>query len=329
MLRVLCTALNVESGPHFQLLNDAGFDCQVVDRKLNLSDPAVLTNVIQGCQGILAGSEPYPPAVLAASPELRVLSRYGVGFDAINLAACDEHRIVVATTPGCNHHSVAEHAIAMLMAIARGFPSSDQEVRRNVWTRTARPRVMGSTLGVVGLGRIGQAAATRALGLGMTVVAYDPQPPVEFLKQHPIRQVSLEELLGVADYVSLHLPVLPTTRHIINAKSIALMKDGAVVINTSRGPLVDEAALIQALQAGKLSAAGLDVFEVEPLPSSSPLLQMNNVLLSGHVAGLDNESHEATCVMAADNIIALHQGRWPADRIQNLKGVSDWKWSRG
>ncbi len=118
MLRVLCTALNVESGPHFQLLQDAGFDCQVVDRSLNLGNPEVLTQAIAGCQAILAGSEPYPPAVLEASPELRVLSRYGVGFDAINLAACDARKIVVATTPGCNHHSVAEHAIAMLMAIA-------------------------------------------------------------------------------------------------------------------------------------------------------------------------------------------------------------------
>lgn len=327
MLRVLCTALNVESGPHFQLLRDAGFDCQVVDRSLNLADPAVLTGAIRGCQAILAGSEPYPPSVLAASPELRVLSRYGVGFDAINLAECDARRIVVATTPGCNHHSVAEHAIAMLMAIARGFPGCDQEVRRNVWTRAARPRVMGSTLGIVGLGRIGQAAATRAQGLGMNVVAYDPMPSADFLKLHTIPQISLDELLSVSDYVSLHLPVLPSTRHLINASSIARMKDGAVVINTSRGPLIDEPALIEALKSGKLRGAGLDVFEVEPLPSNSPLLSMSNVLLSGHVAGLDNESHDATCIMAADNIIALHRGEWPAERIQNLRGVTDWSWA--
>lgn len=326
MPRVLCTALTTDSGPHFQIFQNSGWSCDVVNRSLNLWDADVLAKAISGYDAILAGSEPYTPAVLASNPKLRVLSRYGVGFDAINLAECDARRIVVATTPGCNHHAVAEHAIAMLMAIGRGFPRCDQEVRRAVWTRVSRPRIMGSTLGLLGLGRIGQAAATRGLGLGMTVVAYDPMPPAHFLAQHPVRSVSLEELLNVSDYVSLHLPVLPSTKHIINAQTIAQMKDGAVLINTARGPLVDEDALIQALRSGKLRAAGLDVFETEPLPATSPFLQMDNVLLSGHVAGLDDESHASTCVMAAENILLLHQGNWPAERIQNLKGVTDWAW---
>lgn len=328
MLRVLCTALGVAGGSHQRILRDAGFQCDVVDRTLNLRDPAVLQRAIQGYQGILAGSEPYSADVLAAAPELRVISRYGVGFDAINLAACDAHRIVVTTTPGCNHHSVAEHAIAMIMAIARGFPKADQEVRQGIWTRKAQPRVMGSTLGVIGLGRIGQVTATRALGLGMTVLGCDPAAPSAFLSEHPVRCVSLTELLKLSDYVSLHSPVLPETRHMINQTTIEGMKDGAVLINTSRGPLVDESALIDALNTGKLRAAGLDVFETEPLPESSPLLKMNNVLLSGHVAGLDNESHEATCELAATNIVELFRGGWPAACIQNLRGISDWTWNR-
>lgn len=328
MPRVLCTALNTDEGPHFQIFRNSGWTCDVVDRSLNLWDGDVLAKAISGYDAVLAGSEPYTPAVLSANPQLRVLSRYGVGFDAIHLAECDQRQIVVATTPGCNHHAVAEHAIAMLMALGRGFPQSDHEVRRAVWTRVSRPRIMGSTLGLLGLGRIGQAAATRGLGLGMQVVAYDPQPPAHFLAQHPVKSVTLEELLRVSDYVSLHLPVLPSTKHIINAQTIAQMKDGAVLINTSRGPLVDEPALIQALQSGKLRGAGLDVFAVEPLPATSPFLTMENVLLSGHVAGLDNESHDATCVMAAENILLLHQGHWPADRIQNLRGVTNWSWER-
>lgn len=297
-----------------------------MDRSLNLWDAAVLAKAVAGYDAVLAGSEPYTPGVLSANPQLKVLSRYGVGFDAINLTECDRLKIVVATTPGCNHHAVAEHAIAMLMAVARGFPRCDQEVRRCVWTRVSRPRVMGSTLGLLGLGRIGQAAATRAIGLGMTVVAYDPVPPTSFLAQHPVKAMALDEVLAVSDYISLHLPVLPSTKQIINAGSIAKMKDGAVLINTSRGPLVDEPALIEALKSGKLRAAGLDVFEIEPLPATSPFLQLENVLLSGHVAGLDNESHDATCIMAAENILMLHQGHWPADRIQNLKGTTNWVW---
>jgi len=326
MVCVLCTALNGETGPHFKLLADAGYECVVPDRSQDLWNNEVLTQVIQGFDAIIAGSEPYPAAVIAASPQLRVLARAGVGFDAIDLTACDEHKIVVATTPGVNHHAVAEHATAMMMAIGRGFPALDQEVRRCEWKRIPLPRISECTLGLVGLGRIGQATATRAVGLGMKVLAFDPYPSADFVKQYDITMVSLEDLLAKSDFVSLHSPMTPTTKHMINDKSIATMKDGAVVINTARGPLIDEAALIRALKSGKLRAAGLDVFEVEPLPASSPLMSMPNVLLSGHIAGMDNESHEDTWALGANIIIRLSRGEWPAECIQNLKGVTDWKW---
>ncbi|MEZ6060348.1 MAG: phosphoglycerate dehydrogenase [Planctomycetaceae bacterium] len=326
MPRILCTALNAETGPHFDTLKAAGFECDVVPRNLNLWNEDVLTNAVQGYHGILAGSEPITAGVIANSPDLRVICRAGVGFDAVDLPESDRRGVVVATTPGVNHHSVAEHAIAMLMALARGFPRLDQEVRRGEWTRIALPRVMGSTLGLVGLGRIGRATATRAIGLGMTVIAADPFAAPEFVNEHGIRLVSFDQLLSESDYVSLHAPVVPETRHMINADTIAKMKPTAVLINTSRGPLVDEPALVDALQTGKLRAAGLDVFETEPLPTSSPLLQLSNVILSGHVAGMDQESHDDTYAMAADTFIQLHGGKWPAERIQNLKGVTDWKW---
>lgn len=326
MARVLCTALSSEIGPHFELLNKAGHECLVPDRSRNLWDNDVLISVIQGFDAIIAGSEPYPPKVLKAAPQLRVLARAGVGFDAIHLPTCDELGIVVATTPGVNHHAVAEHAIAMMMAIGVGFPALDQEVRRCEWKRVSYPRISGCTLGLVGLGRIGQATATRALGLGMTVIAYDPYPPAAFLKQHTIPMVTLDELLGRSDFVSLHLPMSPETKHLINDASIAKMKTGSMIINTARGPLIDEAALIRALQSGKIRAAGLDVFEVEPLPASSPLLKMSNVLLAPHIGGLDNESHIDTWALGASIIIRLHNGEWPAECIQNLKGVTGWRW---
>ncbi len=326
MPRILCTALNAETGPHFDMLKAAGFECDVVPRSLDLWNTEALTKAVQGYHGILAGSEPITASVIANSRDLRVICRAGVGFDAVDLVESDRCKVVVATTPGVNHHSVAEHAIAMLMALARGFPRLDQEVRRGEWTRVALPRVMGSTLGLVGLGRIGQATATRAIGLGMSVIAADPFAPSEFVKEHNIRLVSFDELLSESDYVSLHAPVVPETRHMINTASITLMKPTAVLINTSRGPLIDEPALIEALQTGKLRAAGLDVFETEPLPNSSPLLQLPNVILSGHVAGMDQESHADTYAMAADTFIQLRDGKWPAERIQNLRGVAGWKW---
>ncbi|HUQ68640.1 MAG TPA: phosphoglycerate dehydrogenase [Planctomycetaceae bacterium] len=326
MPNVLCTALNTDVGPHFALLKQAGFEVIVPPSFRGLYQNDVLLATAQTADAVIAGSEPWPRHVIEQLPRLRVLSRTGVGFDAIDLAACDDRHVVVATTPGVNHHAVAEHTIALLMGLARGFPKRDQDVRTGHWERVSGPRVMGRTLGVVGLGRIGQAVATRALGLGMRVVAYDPFPNGDFIRDWKLEMLSLDDLFARSDYVSLHLPVSRETQHIINARSLAKMKRGAALINTARGALVDEAALYDALMSGQLSGAGLDVFEIEPLPLDSPLLRLSNVLLSGHVAGLDDESQHDTLTMAADTIIQLQRGDWPTERIRNLAGVSDWKW---
>lgn len=328
MTKVLCTALSAENGPHFALLKAAGFHCDVVSRNIELCVEDDFIAELQGYCAVLAGSEPFTPRVLKACPELRVISRAGVGFDAIDLATCDQQRIVVATSPGVNHHAVAEHAIALLMAVARGLPAADFGVRNLAWTRTGRPRIMGSTLGLVGLGRIGSATATRAVGLGMKVIAHDPGASTEFVAQQNIELVSLDELYTRSDYVSLHCPVTDATRGMINEATIAQMKDSAVLINTARGQLVNEPDLCGALASGKLRGAGLDVFEVEPLPAHSPLMQIRNVMLSDHIGGLDCESHEDTWAMIADTVIQLRDGTWPAERIQNLQGVNDWSWNR-
>ncbi|NOX56655.1 MAG: phosphoglycerate dehydrogenase, partial [Planctomycetes bacterium] len=265
---------------------------------------------------------------IEALPQLRVIARSGVGYDAIDLEACDEAGVVVTITPGVNHHAVAEHTIALLMGVARGFPETDRRVRENRWKRIARPRVMGRTLGIVGLGRIGRAVATRAVGLGLKVIAFEPAPDRQFVQQWNVELTDFGDLLARSDYVSLHLPASPETRHLINAETLAKMKSGSVLINTSRGSLVDEKALCEALRSGHLRAAGLDVFEQEPLPLDSPLLRFDNVLLSGHVAGLDEESHADTYAMLANTIVELYNGGWPEDRIVNLKGVTGWKWNR-
>ncbi len=327
MPRVLCTSLNAPVGPHVDLLTAAGYEVVSPPDYQALARPEVLIEQARGCCGVVAGSEPWPRAVLEALPELRVLARTGVGYDAIDMAACDDLRIVVATTPGVNHHAVAEHTLALLYGVARGFPSRDQFVRAAAWKRFSTPRVMGCTLGIVGLGRIGRAVATRAAGLGLKLLAYDPYPPSEFAEQWSVTMTSLDELFAQSDYVTLHLPVTAETKHLINRQTLAKMKAGAVLINTARGALVDEVALVEALQSGKLRGAGLDVFEVEPLPASSPLLKLDNVLLSGHLAGLDDESQHGTLTMSADTILQLANGQWPTERIRNLAGVRDWTWA--
>ena len=325
--RVLLTSLGAETGPHFEILRAGGFDPQVVDRSVNLWDEDNLIRMLDGVVAVLAGSEPHTRRVIEAAPEVRVLARMGVGFDAIDVAACDELGVVVTTTPGCNHDSVAEHTFALLMGIARDFPRQDMGVRRGQWVRQALPRVQGSTLGIVGLGRIGRAVAWRGVGLGMKVLAFEPNPDKAFCEKWNIEVVPLDDLLARSDYVSLHCPASAESRHLMNAERIAKMKPGSVLINTARGPLIDETALVAALKSGHLRAAGLDVFEKEPLPTTSPLIDMENVLLAGHTAGLDAESHRDSYAMAAENIVTLaHGGRPPAERIQNRKSLDGWSW---
>jgi len=329
MPKVVGTSLDSGSGPHIDIFRAAGFDFTEVPRSLDLKKSDQLIGALKDADSVVAGSEPYTPTVLEALPKLRVIARSGVGFDAIDLAACDRAGVVVMVTPGVNHHAVAEHTMALLFGVARDFPMADRRVRSGKWKRTFGPRVMGSTLGIIGLGRIGQAVATRAVGVGLKVLAFEPQPQDEFVKKWQIELTSLDDLLARSDYVSVHSPLMPHTRHLINAKTLAKMKAGSVLINTARGGLVDEKALCEALRSGHLRAAGLDVFEVEPLPLDSPLLQFDNVLLAGHTAGLDLESRHDTFKMCAETTITLHKGGWPAECIVNLRGVTGWRWNRG
>jgi len=328
MPTVVGTSIDVGSGPHLEILKSAGLVFREVSRSLDLRKNDQLISALAEADSVIAGSEPYPRNVIDALPKLRVIARSGVGYDAIDVAACDRAGVVVMTTPGVNHHSVAEHMLALLFGVARDFPMADRRVREGKWKRTSGPRVMGTTLGLVGLGRIGQAVATRAIGLGMKVVAYEPQPSREFLAKWPVELLSLDDLLARSDYVSLHSPLTPQTRHLINATTLARMKPGAVLINTARGGLVDEAALCDALRSGHLRGAGLDVFETEPLPLDSPLLKFDNVLFAGHTAGIDDESKYDTFKMCAEKTLELYNGGWPAECIVNLRGVTGWRWKR-
>lgn len=326
MPKVACTALNTDEGPHLEMFSRAGFEVILPPAGTNMFNEDHLISVLQDCDAVVAGSEPYTRRVIAALPKLRVIARRGVGFDAVDLAAADDHNIAVATTPGVLDESVAEHTITMLLACARGFPGLDRNVREGRWLRVPFARAAGKTLGIVGLGRIGQAVVPKALGLGIKVIAYDPFPNAAFAAEWNIEYVTLEELWARSDFISLHLAMSPETFNLINATTIAKMKPGVIVINTGRGQLVQEDDLCAALQSGKVAAAGLDVFHQEPLPLTSPLLKQDNVLLSGHVAGLDLESNHDIAVRFAETIITLSQGGWPTECIRNLKGKSGWKW---
>lgn len=328
MPKVTCCSLNTETGPHLDIFTKAGFEVAMPAPGMDLFNPDHLIAVLQDSDAVVAGSEPYTRKVIAALPKLRVISRRGVGFDAVDLQAADDHDIVVTTTPGVLDESVAEHALAMIMAIGRGYPQIDRQVREGKWLRIALPRVSGKTVGIIGLGRIGQALVPKAQGIGMKVIAYDPFPNADFLAKNPIEIVPLDELYARSDYVSLHLNCSPEMVNMINRESLAKMKQGSYLVNTGRGQLVQEDDLYQALKSGHLAGAALDVFQVEPLPLTSPLLELHNVLVSGHLAGLDQESNYDIAVRFSETIVQLYRGEWPTPCIRNLVGKSDWKWAK-
>jgi D-3-phosphoglycerate dehydrogenase/(S)-sulfolactate dehydrogenase len=319
------TAFSDGRGPWRAVLEQAGFEIVMPKVDATQLGPEALIDLVRGIDGVLASVELYSRQVLAAS-KLRCIARVGVGYDSIDVAAATEHGVAVAITPGTNHDSVAEQAIALVTSIFRDLPARDQEIRQGQWRRNTVRRLAGNTLGLLGLGRIGKAIVPRAHGLGLKVIAYDPFPDRAFADKHDVRLMSLDEVLAGADIVSLHLPCTAETTDLINTASLKKMKRGAVLINTARGGLVDEQALAAALASGQLSAAGLDVFKSEPLPADSPLVRMNNVVLCPHMGGLDQTSLDAMSTLAAQCLLDLHRGHWPEGCIVNDQLRSGWKW---
>ena len=274
----------------------------------------------------VAGSEPYTSRVLAAHPQLRVIARVGVGYDAVDVAAATARGIPVTIAPGTNHGSVAEHTFALMLGWTRHIPARHVEMAAGGWPRVMSQPLRGRTLGLAGLGRIGKAVATRATAFEMRVLAYDPFPDRAFCAANGVTLVSFEQLLAEADFLSLHLPSTPQTKHLINRDTLAKMKRTAVLVNTSRGGLVCEADLVPALRERKLAGAALDVFEQEPLAADHPLRALPNVVLTPHAAGLDVLSLGDMARSAVEAVAALRRGEWPAEKVVNPEVRSMFRW---
>lgn len=241
--------------------------------------------------------------LLEAAPNLRVVGRAGVGVDNIDLDAATRRGVLVMNTPGGNAVSVAEHAFALMASLARKIPQLNAGIHAGRWEKSAGmgTELRGKTLGLVGLGRVGSEVALRARALDMRVLAHDPNVSEATARDAQVEMVTLERLLAESDYVSLHTALSAATAKLINAKTLAMCKRGAALINTARGELVDEAALAEALRSGKLSGAGLDVFAEEP-PKNSPLIGMPNVIATPHVAGSTREAQEEVGTLIAEQV---------------------------
>lgn len=288
-------------------------------RKLMEANPALTVDVATGLDeaGLVARIPPYDALivrsktrvtapVIAAGVSLKAIGRAGIGVDNIDVAAATERGIVVFNTPDANATTTAELTVAHLLSLSRHLPQADRSVREGAWTPTryVGAEVAGKTLGIVGFGTIGRLVAVRAAGLKMRVLAYDPFVTPEIMAQSAAEPCDLDDLIATADYVTLHCPLTEKTRNLIDAARIAAMKPGARLINCARGGLIDEAALLDALASGHLAGAALDVYGKEP-PGDSPLLRLDNVVMTPHLGASTQEAQQAVSVKIAEQIAAF------------------------
>lgn len=243
--------------------------------------------------------------IIEAADNLKVVGRAGTGVDNIDIEAATEKGIVVMNTPGGNTVAAAEHAISMMLAAARKIPQAHSKLKAGKWDKKSFMgiEVHNKVLGVVGMGRIGSLVCEMAQGLGMSVIAYDPYLSHDGAKKMGVTLVDLDELFSQADFISIHAPATPETKNLINADAFSKMKDGAVLVNCARGGIVDEDALYDALKSGKLAAAALDVFAQEPLPADSPLLELDNLVVTPHLGASTREAQEVVAVAIVHQII--------------------------
>ncbi|MDJ0985055.1 MAG: phosphoglycerate dehydrogenase [Desulfobacterales bacterium] len=252
---------------------------------------AELLETIADIDGIICGDDRITRRVLEAANRLKVISKWGTGIDSIDSEEARRRGIPVYRTPNAFSEPVADTVLGYILTFARKLPWMDRDIRQGNWEKPSLVSLRECVLGVIGVGDCGKAVVRRAIAFGMRVMGNDPvQPPDDFLSETGIEMVSLEELLNHADFVSLNPDLNPTSYHLINKQRLELMRPGAYLVNASRGPVVEEPALVQALQAGQIAGAALDVFEDEPLPPDSPLRSMQNCLLAPHNA---NSSPEA------------------------------------
>ncbi|HEX5598349.1 MAG TPA: C-terminal binding protein [Micromonosporaceae bacterium] len=305
-LAVYTDVADLDPAPGVQLLEEHGFQVRVLDT----AHPDRIISAAVDAAVLLIGYSPVTAGMMARLPNLKLICTQSAGFDMVDVAAAQQHGIWVTNVPGAATEEVAAHALAMALGLLRGLPFYDRQVRAGRWDAIAEPlrRPSATTLGIIGMGRIGQRLAELASPLFGSVVGYDPLVPQRHWPD-PVRRMEMAELLTTADVVSLHLPLTDTTHHLIGRDQLAAMRPGALLVNVSRGELVDHEALVEALDSGHLLGAALDVLPTEPPPADLPLLQHPRILFSPHAAYLSQQSAQSYVRLQAENAISwLRQG---------------------
>ncbi|NJD98462.1 hydroxyacid dehydrogenase [Thermococcus sp. LS1] len=290
-----------------EVLKNAGFEVVYEE----YPDENKLIELAKDVEAIIVRSKPkVTRKVIEAAPKFKVIGRAGVGLDNIDLEAAKERGIKVVNSPAASSRSVAELTVALMFAVARKIAFADRKMREGVWAKKQCMGIEleGKTIGIVGFGRIGYNVAKIAKALGMNVLLYDPYPNEERAKEVGGKFVSLEELLKESDVVTLHVPLIDATYHLINEERLKLMKPTAIIINAARGAVIDTEALVKALEEGWIAGAGLDVFEEEPLPEGHPLTKFDNVVLTPHIGASTVEAQMRAGVQVAEQIVEILKG---------------------
>jgi phosphoglycerate dehydrogenase-like enzyme len=276
---------------------------------------AEVAGLLPGIQGFIAGLDAIDRAALGTAESLRVIARYGVGIDGVDLEAAKEKGIIVTNTPGANSASVAELTVGLVLVLARQLDQAVAATRRGEFARLGGISLAGKTFGIVGLGAIGREVAKRLEPFGCHIVAHDPVPDRGFMRKHRLELATLDELLAKSEFVSLHLPLTPETKGMVDAHFIGKMREGAYLVNTARGELLDETALLRALQSRHLRGAALDAFASEPPDPAHPLLALPQVIATPHLGAQTDGATNAMGWMALEDCLAVLRGLEPAHRV--------------
>lgn len=321
-LRVMASARNVamELDSFRPQLQDAGVEVFFPQSAAPTLTEAELIDQLPGCIAAVAMPDDYTARVIqAAAPQLKLIARSGVGYDSIDLDAARRHNVWVTTTVGANHDAVADFTLGLILDLARHLTEIAGKVRGGWWGRLAGTELRDKTLGIVGTGRIGREVAARAAGFGMKLVAYDLYPNQEWAGGAGVTYLPLDELIAQSDFITLHAPATRETRHLINDRSLGLMKKEAYVVNTARGELIDEAALVRALDAGKIAGAALDVFANEPpTDEQRPVITHPKVLPLSHCAGAALEAQRRAARIALEQVLQVARGETPRFVVPEL-----------
>jgi D-3-phosphoglycerate dehydrogenase len=270
-----------------------------------------LREIIPGIDGYIAGLDMIDRAVIEVAGRLKVIARYGVGLDNIDLTAAKEKGIVVTNTPGANSDSVAELTIGLILSLARSIPMASSLTKAGEWPRMRGVSLNGKVVGLLGFGSIGKSVASRLSGFGCTILAYDTKPDQEYAESLGVKLTTLDEIIQESEFVSLHLPLVPETHAMVNADFLCKMKPEAFLINTSRGEIIDEAALAEALEGGRLRGAALDVFTNQPPEKDNPLLALPQVIATPHTGSHTDGAVNAMGWLALEDCLAVLRGEAP------------------